>query len=82
MVDPRYYISCLDKDLLHFLKYMHIGHRSDDIIPLALLQFRLTIMIDEEEIHDIFIQYDTPDGIIHPLLKGHCVRLVLGSLYA
>ena len=87
MVDPSYDLSCMDKELLCFLKYTHSGHQSDDIIPLALAQmFRnamfIDIILEEEEIHSTFVSYESPDGIVHPIMKGQCANFVLASLYA
>ena len=85
MINPSYDISHIDKELLRFLKYTRNDHQSDDIIPLAPVQFRHTlfhdIMMEEQDIHNVFIQYESPGGVIHPILKRHHTKFVLPSLY-
>ena len=85
MVDPKDDTSRLNKGLLHFLKYVNIGYRSDDMIPLVLVQLELTtfrdIMLDKQEILNDFTQYEAPNGAVFPIMKGSCSKLVLDYFY-
>ena len=56
MMKPKYDVSHINKELLWFLEYTCSGHRSDDPIPLALIQAFgdvpwTDILIDQDEIH-------------------------------
>ena len=37
MVDPKYNIKRIPKDILMFLKYTQSGHMTDDPIPFAMV---------------------------------------------
>ena len=86
MMKFMYDVSRINKELLRFLEYTHSGHRSDDLIPLALVQaFRDVIFMDivmsQQEIHDIFDQYKTCDGTIVPITTGQRLNFAIAVLY-
>ena len=90
MVDPKYDIKLIDKDILRLLKYSQSSHRKDDPIPLAIVQSFGTIgnvawtdiLLPQNEIHETFISYKRPDGSTMKILQGQRINFSLAVLYA
>ena len=90
MVDPKYDIERIDKDILRLLKYSRSSHRKNDPIPLALVQSFGTIgnvvwtdiLLPQNEIHETFISYKRPDGSIMEISQGQRTNFSLAVLYA
>ena len=87
MINPKYDVSHIKKELLRFLEYTCSGHRSDDPILLELIQaFRdvifYEIVMSQQEVHHIFEQYEACDGIIVPITRGQCQCFAYAVLYA
>ena len=70
MVDPRFDINQIPKDILKFLKYTQSGHEADDSIPLAIVQLFGNvgwhdIIIVQDMIEQLFTTYEAPNGVEH-----------------
>jgi len=90
MVDPKYDIERIDKNILRLLKYSRSGHKKDDPIPLAIVQAFGTmrnvawtdILLQQNEIHDMFKSYEKPDGSTMMISQGQHNDFCLAVLYA
>ena len=68
------------------MKSFRSYNRSDDLIPLALVQAFgdvswTDILIDQDEINQIFDQYEARDGTIVPISTGQHLNFAIVVLY-
>ena len=87
MVNPRYDISQIPKEILYFLEIARCGTKSDDPILLALVQkfWRISwrdILMPQDMIGSLFVRNKAPDGRERPIIKGQVVNLMMAVHYA
>ena len=90
MVDPKYDIEWIDKNILRLLKYSQSGHKKDDLIPLIIVQavgnmrnvVWIDILLPQNDIHDMFKSYKKPDGSTVTISQGQSNNFCLAVLYA
>ena len=87
VVDPKYDILHINKELLWSLKYTCNGHQSDDPIPLALVQtygdstFQ-DIFMSQDEVHQVLNEYEASDGAVCVIRRGQHLNFAMAVLYA
>ena len=87
MLDPRFDIQRILKDVLAFLKYTWSGHKSNDSILLAIVQFFDNvgwddILIGQDIIEWLFTTYKAPNGFERKVMLGKSLNFILGTFYA
>ena len=86
MVDPRFDINRIPKDILKFLKYTQSGHEADASIQLAIVQLFENvrwddILIGQDMIEQLITTYESPNGVDSEVMLGKGVNFVLGTYY-